>query len=238
MVTNVARLSLQDYMLEISAEGDILREFQGFFHFAEQGFYGSRRKMGGVGLFDTSKGTYHEFLLAYKLWSAGRMKEELAAMNYGTRDGFGASPDNLMRLMLGWDPSPFLKIPEQTENRRTPNWQSTTSLYELSALSVADLPLFLSDWTPAEYVSGIYNPRDKTVNLRFRSHTPEPCNIIIYSGYKPEKFILNGSPNEKNWKYDPLTGWLLISPDVADAQEISFQLGDQVAPLHPYFSNE
>jgi hypothetical protein len=234
MVPVVARLALQEYMLEISGEGDILREFQGFFHFGEQGFYGSRRKMGGVGLFDTSKGTYHEFLLGYKIWAEKRMKEELTAMSGGMREGFGASPDNLMRILLGWDLEKY-RTPPSMENRRGTNWQSTTSLYELSAFCVADVPLFLSEWTPAEYVYGNYNQETRQVDLKFLSHLGEPFVVRIYSQRKPLSITQNEQMMDTGWEYDPETGWLDINLSGKDLKSIQITLGDAVAPIHPYY---
>lgn len=241
MVPTVARLGISDYLNSVTADDDILREFQGFYHFSEQGFFGSRRKMGGVGLFDTSKGTYHEFLLGYETWIGKSMKDELTAMSgggmYGGRGG--ASPDNMMRLLLGWDINDIRKLESDGSaqaNRRPTNWQSTTSIYDLAQLCVADIPLFLSEWAPAEYVSGFYQPEKQLLNLKFRSHIGEPFTVKLYSQRKPEKITVNGKVNINEWSYDQNTGWMEISLKGNDNQDIDIILGEPVAALHPYYT--
>jgi hypothetical protein len=241
MVPTVARLGISDYLKIITAEGDVLRGFQGFYHFAEQGFFGSMRKMGGVGLFDTSKGTYHEFLLGYKTWVGKSMKEELTSMSgggmYGGRGG--ASPDNMMRLLLGWDINDFRKLESDGSaqaNRRPTNWQSTTSIYDLAQLCVADVPLFLSEWAPSEYVSGLYQPEKQLLNLKFRSHLGETFTVKLYSQINPEKVTINGQDSKNAWSYDQNTGWMKISLKGKDMQDIEVILGDPVAQLHPYYT--
>jgi hypothetical protein len=239
MVPTVARLNLQDYLKSITEEGDALRQFTGFYHFAEQGIMGSKRKMGGVGLFDTSKGTFHEFLLGYKTWAPLRMKEELSSMGGQGRDiGRGsASPDNMMRILLGSDIETFRQLapagsPEAA--RRPVNWQSTTSLYELGYICTADVPVFLSDWTPAELVSGNYNPQAKIFNIKFKSWLGKAFMVRIYSQYEPNKLTVNGKEINGKWKYDAKTGWLDIQMEGIDDSELIIHLGKAVAPLHPY----
>jgi hypothetical protein len=245
LIPTVARLGIHDYLMSITSDGDMLRSFQGFYHFGETGLFGSKRKMGGVGLFDTSKGTMHELLLGYKTWTPVKMTEELKAMGSGGREGGmgggSASPDNSMRILLGWDIETYRKptpASSGNQNRRALNWQSTTSLYDLAFLCVGDIPFFLSDWAPSEYISGSFNLQTMMVKLKFQSHLGEAFKIKIYSLREPVKLLVNGQMASDSWKYDSKTGWLEIILSGDNIKDLIIQLGDPVAPLHPYFTRK
>lgn len=241
MIPTVARLDLQDYIQRISDEGDVWREFQGFYHFNEHGFVLSRNKMGGVGMLDTSKGTFHELSLGYKMWAGKRTHEEQLALAGGMENPpSSASPDVTQRLILGWDINILSKAIEnssqQIDYQRVPRWQESTSLYDMAILCTGDIPVFLSDWTPAEYLAGNYNEQQKRMDLTFQSHLGEPFTVKIYSLFSPEKITLNGQALTTGWTYDNKTGWLKINLKGEDEKVLTISLGEKAAPLHPYFT--
>jgi hypothetical protein len=242
LVPTIARLALPEYMKTISAEGDVWREFKGFYHFGEHAFYLSKRKMGGVGLFDTSKGTMPELLLAYKIWAPFGIYEELKALSAGRENNpmSGSLPDNTLRMFLGWNRDSLLaatlKNSVISDAGRIPRWQEATSLYDMALLCIGDIPVFLSDWTPAEYISGNYNEQKKEMNLNFLSHLGEPFKVRIYSQFSPTEVKVNEKSIPGLYNYDPKTGWLEISLTGNDEKHIVLKLGEKVAPLHPYYT--
>jgi hypothetical protein len=241
LIPTVARWGLKDYLTSISADGDEWQSYDGFYHFNEHGFQLSRNKMGGVGMLDTSKGTFHELTLGYKLWSAKHTNQEQIALagGYNTASS-NTGPDLTQRLILGWNiDSLSVGLKNQVQNidyQRAPRWQESTSLYDLAILCVGDVPVFLSEWSPAEYLHGEYNEQNKMMNLTFRSHLAEDYKVKIYSLFEPIDLLVNGNKADGLWKYDPTTGWLEINLTGDDAKNLSIRFGNKVAPLHPYFT--
>ncbi len=245
MVAAVARLGFQDYLHSVTADGDPWREFEGFYWFHENGIQASVPKMGGVAMLDTSKGTSHEFMLAYKTWAGDRMRREEEALE---REAARSErrrislPNLTQRLFLGWDIKGLreqARRAAESGRQRGTHWSSATSLYDLALLCIGDIPLFLSDWAPAEYVSGKYAPVQGELNLVFRSQEHAPYRVRIYSQREPLHVTVNGAAvaqSEGGWRYEPASGWFDIRLDGAGLERLHLVLGDSVAPLHPYFT--
>jgi hypothetical protein len=240
-IPTVARLDLKNYITLITAEGDPMREFQGFYHFNEHGMQLTRSKMGGVGMLDTSKGTFHELSLAYKMWAGKRTNEEQIALAGGyNKPASNGSPDVTQRLILGWNIDSLaagIRNPDRKiDYSRLPRWQESTSLYDLAILCTGDIPMFLSEWAPAEFLDGQYNEEKKELQLSFRSHIDNAFEVKIYSQYAPKSILVNGSDKTKEAGYDQKTGWLIIKLTGNDLKNITILFGEKVAPLHPYLT--
>ncbi len=235
LVTAVARFGLKDYLQSITAEGDPWRDFRGHYWFAENGFQASASKMGSIGMHDTSKGTSHELSLAYKAWAPDAIRAHEEALQAA---GQNSLPDLTQRLFLGWEPA-GIRDRAVNSKPRAMNWTATKDLYDLALACVAEIPLFLSDWAPAEYVRGRYDPERLELNLTFRSHEGERYKVRIYSRRAPREVTVNGkvlAQSDDAWRYDPGSGWLVIHLDGADEKHVFVRLGEPVAPLHPYFT--
>ena len=236
LVTAVARFGFEDYLHAITADGDPWREFQGHYWFLEDGIQASRRRMGSIGMHDTSKGTHHELSLAYKVWipaSIQAHEEKLHA------EGQNSPPDLTQRLFLGWDLHDLLERFRNGSARPPINWSATKDLYDLGLASSGDVPVFLSDWAPAEYVSGQFDPAIQALSLIFHNHERGSYAVRIYSQREPRDVSENGVPvavSSERWSYDPKSGWLRILLEGTDEKHIRIQLGEPVAPLHPYFT--
>jgi hypothetical protein len=233
LIPTVARLGLQDYLAEISAPGDPWLEFVGFEHFNEMGMQLGKRKFGSVGWLDTSKGAMHELSLGYKMWATKGMTAEQKALE---KSGSNSSCDLTQRLLLGWNRDSLVNTTRESTNSprsRQLSWQSATYLYDMAILCVGDIPVFLSDWTPAEYISGTYNIEKKQMQLAFQSAEADPFTVRIYSRYQPLNLKVNDA-SFSGWKYDSKTGWLTIDLQGGDRKNLQIVFGNEVAPLHPY----
>jgi len=236
LVAAVARFGLQDYLRSVTTEGDPWRDFKGFYWFTEQGIQASSVLMSSIGMHDTSKGTNHELSLAYKAWipeAIQAYEEELEAA------GQHPLPDLTQRLFLGWERAGILELAKSSAPRQPLSWHAATGLYDLAVACVADIPLFLSDWAPAEYVFGEYDLERKEVNLTFRSHEGEPYDVLIYSQRAPREVVVNGEPlprSVKGWTYDTESGWMVVSLQGDEEKRLRIILGELAAPLHPYFT--
>ncbi len=241
LIPTVARFDLQNYLTSISREGDAWRGFKGFYHFSESGLQLSKNKMGSIGMLDTSKGTYHELALAYKMWSGQRMNNEQIALAGGcNRPARSAGPDVTQRLFLGWNidsiSANILNKNRIIDYNKVPRWQESTSLYDLAILCVGDIPLFLSEWAPAELLDGNYNAEIQIMKLSFRSALNEKYTVRIYSQYQPDELKINNVKNADSFKYDSKNGWLEIYLKGVETNDIEIKFGKKVAPLHPYFT--
>jgi hypothetical protein len=236
LLTAVARLGLEDYLYSISTEGDPWRNFKGFYFFNEFGMAPSANKRGGITLLNSSKGGMHELALAYKLWAPEAMDAEQKAF---AAVGSNSLCDMTQRLFLGWNPDSLLNqvVQSTSSGRRGLNWQSASDLYDMAVISIGNIPVFLSDWAPAELVSGLYIPESKEMNLVFNSELGEAFNVKIYSQYKPVKLMLNGAMLNNSWIYDEKSGWLTVNLSGSEIKNLNILFGDKVAPLHPYFSS-
>ena len=236
MVTAAARFGLQKYISSVTAEGDPWREFNGFYWFAEQGIQASTLLMGSIGMHDTSKGTNHELSLAYKTWIPEAIRSYEEALEGAGQDRL---PDLTQRLFLGWEPAGILEKARSATPRPPLNWRAANDLYDLALSCVADIPLFLSDWVPAEYVYGQYDPERRVLNLSFLCHEGEPFMVRIYSQRSPREVTVNGEvwpPSNEGWEYDPGSGWLVVRLRGSGEKRLHIILGEPVAPLHPYFT--
>ncbi|MBN2450027.1 MAG: hypothetical protein JXR77_06540 [Lentisphaeria bacterium] len=235
LVPAVARFGLAEYLRSVSAEGDAWREFGGHYWFVEDGFQLSRRMLGSIGMHDTSKGTFHEQSLAYKQWAPAAIRAHEEALEAA---GQNSLPDLTQRLFLGWDVTGLLARVKTSELRQPPNWQSTKDLYDFAVVCLGDTPLFLSEWAPAEYVEGQYDPALKALAVTFRSHEGEPFTVRLYSQREPVAIDLNGQAwpqAHDSWRYDRASGWLTLSLAGNDRKDLSIRFGEPAAPLHPYF---
>jgi len=236
LVTAAARFGLRDYLHSVTADEDPWRDFKGFYWFTEQGIQASSSLMGSIGMHDTSKGTNHELSLAYKAW----IPEAILAYEEALETaGQHRLADLTQRLFLGWDSNTILEHVRKDSPRQPLSWQAATALYDLALACVADIPLFLSDWAPAEYVAGQYDPVLKALDLTFRSHEGEPYTVRIYSQRSPREVSVNDeplSPSNEKWQYDSGSGWLTIHLSGAEKKRIRILLGEAAAPLHPYFT--
>jgi len=197
----------------------------------EDGIQASRTPLGSIGTHDTSKGTHHELSLAYKTWIPQAIHAHEESL------GGGASlPDLTQRFFLGWDAAGLLDRAKASEPRQPLNWTAAKDLYDLGLACLGDLPLFLSDWTPAEYISGRYDPQTRELRLAFRSHEGEPFRVRLYSQRAVQEVTLNDEPLKEGWRYDPQSGWLAVDLQGADTKHLLLRLGDPAAPLHPYFT--
>ncbi len=237
LVTAVARLALEPYIYSITTEGDLWRSFTSFNFFNEYGMQLTKGKRGGIGWLDTSKGAMHELALAYKMWAPQAMDKEQKAIAATSR--FQSLCDLTQRLILGWNSDSLLNqvIDNPRFIRKNPtSFNDAAGLYDMAVLCIGNLPVFLSDWAPAEYVSGSYNEEDKLMKLSFVSHLEESFTVKIYSQFQPLEVKLNGNPIQENWDYNPENGWLKIALDGKNPANVELKLGQAVAPLHPYFS--
>jgi hypothetical protein len=174
--------------------------------------------------------------LAYKVWIPEAIQTYEKALETA---GQHRLADLTQRLFLGWNPDAILEHARSDSPRQPLSWHAATALYDLAVACVADIPLFLSDWAPAEYVAGRYDPERKEVQLTFQSHQGEPYRVRIYSQMSPREVTVNSdvlTPSDERWHYDPGSGWLVIHLRGAEEQRIRIVLGDAVAPLHPYFT--
>lgn len=238
LVAATARLGFQDYLRAITAEGDPWRDFEGFYWFMEDGIQASRRLMGSIGMHDTSKGTSHELSLGYKAWAPQHMRAYQETLEAA---GQNSLPDLTQRLFLGWDTGELLERAKSNQARTPMNFNAAKDLYDLGLACIGDIPLFLSDWAPAEYVSGRYDPEASEIQLTFRSHEGEAYQVHLYSQREVREVTVNGQPVEASrsgWTYDPNSGWLAIHLAGADEKRLQIRLGDPVAPLHPYFADD
>jgi hypothetical protein len=146
----------------------------------------------------------------------------------GPRGEGGHMEDNTRLEMggFGWRP----------EGESGLRWQSGQGFYDYALLCVGDLPVFLSDWTPAEYVSGNYQMESNTMDLVFKSHTEEDFSVKLYSHYQPAEVKVNGEDAMGNTTYNPKTGWMLIKLNGSSVQKLQIKFGQAMAPLHPYFT--
>jgi hypothetical protein len=173
--------------------------------------------------------------LAYKVWAP---RAVLAYETSLEEAGQHRLADLTQRLFLGWDPEKILGQVRKDSPRQPLGWQAATGLYDLALACAADIPLFLSDWAPAEYVAGEYEPAQRALDLTFRSHQGEPYGVRIYSQKSPLEVSVNGevlSPTAAKWQYDPGSGWLTIRLSGSEEKRIQILLGGDAAPLHPYF---
>jgi hypothetical protein len=237
LLPTVARLELLDYVWSITEEGDPWREYVSFFHFREDKMAGSKEHRGSIAFLNTSKGAMHELALAYKLWAPEGMKREQMAMEAA---GSNSLCDLTQRLFLGWDRDSLLDkvVNNPYYNKENPQrFQDAEGLYDMAVLCDGNRPVFLSDWAPAEYVSGHYDTENKEMELEFLSHQGKPFEVRIYSWYQPVKIEYNGAIIKGDWDYDKKSGWLTIElPGLEAAQHIKIYFGTGGADIHPYFS--
>ena len=248
-VPTVARLYMPDYIRSITAEGDPWRRWKWFWSFHEDHVSGSDTMVlrGGtdtiaalsIGMLDTSKGTSPEVCLLYKRFAAERInayERDVAA--FAREHGVASGWAHLMqRAMLGW-PRDELIAEARRFHEQKPNWgwQSTKGPGNLAVVCVADTPLFLAEWAPAEYVSGRFTPADDTVRLTLDHREPQPCEMRLYSQRAPVAVRLNDAEH-KAWTYDAKAGWLRITLPGSGVARLAIRLGKEAkAPLHPYFA--
>jgi hypothetical protein len=234
MVTTTARLWMTEYLASVTEEGDPWREFEAFAHFNEMGLQATRRAGGGVAWLDTSKGAMHELALGYKVWvpeSMNKMQRKIGPTS--------SLCDLTLRMFLGWDRDSLLASVKSSRGFGTEprGWQSAKDLYDIAVLDIGNIPVFLSDWAPAEYISGQYNEKNKEMYLSFQSHLGTPYSVKIYSHYRPHLIMLNDEKLVSGWSYNPENGWLNIDLEGTGVMNLQIGLGNPVAPLHPYFTN-
>ncbi|MBK7930042.1 MAG: hypothetical protein IPJ98_22000 [Bryobacterales bacterium] len=210
------------------------------YHFTEDGIMAAPNKMGAIGLLDTSKGTSHELALAYKTWAGERILAEQKAIEETTARGSGriSFPDLTQRLFLGWNLAGLLEKAKAgiAQRRERPvTWNSATDIYDLALLCVGDIPLFLSEWAPAEYVSGRCDEKATEVELLFLSREAAAFTVRLYSQKEVNEVSLNSVPLRNGWRYDAASGWLTVTVRGSGEQRLSVRLGKPAAPLHPYF---
>jgi hypothetical protein len=119
------------------------------------------------------------------------------------------------------------------------NFNAAKDLYDLGLACIGDVPLFLSDWAPAELISGHYDPDARELDLRFRSREGAAFPVKIYTQRAPRDVTVNDQPvaaGGTGWTYDPNSGWLVIRLEGTGEQHARIPLGEPLAPLHPYFT--
>ncbi|MBV5343391.1 hypothetical protein JZU68_07205, partial [bacterium] len=191
LIPTVARLGLEEYIASICEPGDPWLVFKSYLHFNEMGIQAGRKKSGSVGWLDTSKGAMHELADGYKSWATKKMTAEQKGIE---ANGSNSNCDLTQRLLLGWNKDSLLDLSlkgTRSERSRQLNWQNASSLYDMAFLCVGDVPVYLSDWSPAEYISGNYNKDRKEMQLCFQSHQNEPFTVRIYSEFEPLKVHIN-----------------------------------------------
>lgn len=228
------RYNWKGYIQEITADGDPWRIWNDFLYFNEYGIQ-VNASGGGIGMLDTSKGMAHELPLAYKVWAPQAAKAREASR--GGRGGI--SNETIQKLFLGWD---WETLWEQAKaagsdpgNRR--GWLAGPPIYNMALIGIGDIPLFLSDWAPAEYKVGYYDPDTRHLRLEFVNHEGGEFPVKIYSQRQPETVSANGEElGADAWQYDASTGWLIVSLSGSEPVTLEVALGEPVAPLHPYFT--
>ncbi len=248
-VPAVARLYMPDYVQSITAPGDPWREARYYWSFRETGLGGAQTMVqrGNTdfivalagGLLDTSKGTSPEICLLYKHFARDRMDAYEHAVQATEREyKVAAGWAHLMdRAFLRWPRQELLATARQFHTER-PNWgwQSTKGPHNLAVVCVADTPLFLADWAPAEYVNGRFTPGDRTVRLAFDSRESGSYSVRLYSQWPPRDARLNGKPFA-DWSYVAQTGWLTLKLRGPGEAKVEIRLQEQArAPAHPYFA--
>ncbi len=252
LVPAVARFAMPEYIRDITADGDPWREFRFFHSFHKSGIRGSKtiEMRGGpfhimdiaIGMLNTAKGTSPELALAYKSWIPAAIEayERSLADEERKRNRFVGWSHLMQRSVLGWPRDRVLQGAEQFHEKQRPvGWRATMGPHLLAMICVSDTPLFLADWSPAEYISGAYDLSAQRVLLSLRCPAGEQTNLRLYTQRKPESVTLNQAPLAKRaapgWNYDAATGWLNVSFSSAGKADVVIQLGSKVAPLHPYF---
>jgi len=240
LVASVARFGLKDFIESCTAADDPWRRLKGFYYFNEYGFQATASvpEGGGIGMLDTSKGTGHELALAYKEWVPKWMDAHEKDL------GKGVAPHHQMhRVLLGWDreeiPARMKASAESAQAQPGKTWRLTKDVYDMAYVCVADIPLFLSEWAPAEYITGRYDPAKQEVALEFRSHEDGPYQVRLYSQRAAKQVTVNDEvlkAENGGWSYDPSTGGLVITLKSRQTSHVRISLGEPVASLHPYFT--
>jgi hypothetical protein len=135
----------------------------------------------------------------------------------------GALVDITQRLFLGWDRDSLLSSVKDNPRymRENPTrFTDAKDLYDMAVLCMGNEPVFLSDWAPAEYVSGDYDAKAKEMKLAFQSHLGDNYTVKIYSHYKPVDVRLNDNTSHESWSYNPKTGWLEVNMTGSEKQTI------------------
>jgi hypothetical protein len=251
LVPTVSRFAMPDYIRSITAEGDPWRESRYYFSLDVMGLQGATGidMRGGpdsimhlaIGFLDTSKGTGPEIALAYKAWIGRRIEayeRDLAAEE--AKRGIPVGWAHLMqRAFLGWPRAELLETARKFHDLYPRwGWQSTKAAHNLAAVCAADTPLFLADWSPAEYVGGSYDPDRGEAMLRFRNHEDGDARVRLYSQRAVRRVLRDGkelAPGADTWQYDARSGWLTMRLRDRGETVVTIQLGDAVAPPHPYF---
>ncbi|MEQ9459336.1 MAG: hypothetical protein RIG82_00075 [Phycisphaeraceae bacterium] len=245
----IARWFMKDYLQRITEDGDPWREWRWHATLSDQRIMGyetaldpdARRTLSHNSRhLDTSKGTATEFVLMYKQFVRDRLDEyqrELQTYEPEVTDWELGTENSMARLMVEWQRDQVLATALKTEraNSGTNAWRSLMAPHNLALITNADNPLFLSEWAPAEYVSGAYHPDSRTVELVLNHVEAEPCMIRLYTQRRPALLSNNGVLSH-DWTYDERDGWMLFSIPANQQSKIRIQL-DHVRPanLHPYF---
>jgi hypothetical protein len=249
MVPALARFYMPDYIRSIAAEGDPWRERTYYWSFHETDVRGSSSlvRRGGAefiahiagGFLDTSKGTSPEICLLYKRFARDRIaayERDVRAFERKHDVGTGWA-HAMMRAFLGWPRQELLGGLRRFHEVK-PNWawQSTKAAHNLASVCAADTPLFLADWAPAEYVSGEYDPAQRTVRLTFHNRESGDYAVRLYSQHAPEDVQLNGKPFT-DWTYEEDAGWLTLRLSGPGAAQLVIRLTKKTtAPPHLYFA--
>lgn len=248
-VPAVARHYMPDYVASITAEGDPWRAWRYYWSFQETGLTGSETIVQrgdtdfilalGCGMLDTSKGTGPEIALLYKQFARDRAEAYERALDVAAEENKRAPgwAHLMQRAILGWPREGLIEAAKRFNAERPDwGWQSTKGPHNLAVVCVADTPLFLADWAPAEYITGRFTPTDRTVRLSLNSREPGPYSIRLYSRWTPLELRVNGRAHE-GYSYEAETGWLAVALQGSGETAVEIRLGDKAAaPPHLYFA--
>ncbi len=244
-VPTIARAFMPAYLESITPPDHPWRRYRFIWSFHAAGWSGGERADEGdwektlfraIRFLDTSKGTGPEICLLHRLYAADHMNRwqhaiDEAAARRKAAPGWGHL---MMRAFLGWPREKVLAAARRFhEIKKNYGWLSAKGPSNIAAVCTAYTPIFISDWAPAGYISGTFNPATHAAALRFKSS--RPFTIRLYSRWRPLQIAIDGKRlSAKSWSYDASSGWLTIHAP-AGSSNITIRFSDKPsAPPHPY----
>jgi hypothetical protein len=138
--------------------------------------------------------------------------------------------------VLGW---PAAEIRQTAADFRQfkPNfgWQSAKAPSNLAVVQSSGGDAFLSEWLPAAYVSGRYEPAANRVILNLANDQPGPVRLKLFSKRRVTGLTVNGAAVQ--FAYDARTGWLTAEAVGQGQLEVVAMVGERVGVKHPYLGD-
>ncbi len=232
----------------MTVEGDPWRNDRFYYSFDEFGLKGMPTIVmrGGpesimdlaIGLLDPSKGTTPEMALAYREWSPKLMdgyQRALVEAEAEFKRPVGWM-HQMQRAVLGW-PSDEVRQTSVAYREFKPNfgWQAAKAPSNLAVVQSSSGDMFASEWLPAGYVSGRYEPAANRAVLQLTNEQPGPVKLELFSKRRVTGLTLNGAA--VRFGYDPQTGWLSAALAGQGELEVVVTVCERVAVKHPYLGD-